>query len=543
MARSREVVVFVGALLIYLLMPSRNFNYADDSLAWAVALEGDAGLINSHHLFLNGVRSCFHFLERLTGSTLDSTRTLALYNSLWGALGLAALHRLLIILGLAEVAVPGTLFCGFTAGYWAYSIVGDVYVPAIALTVLGITAFFAGMTSSGGWRRVVLGVAAAAAFVLAIVHHQSHFIIVAAIAGGGLLMPSPRLIQRARYSLGVLALTGLTALVIYGAAYSLTYGHSGPGFRKFMSGYVESYKPRPDQKRITPGTLANAGMGEVRAIFATCVVFRSEPLTRAVQNRFPYRNIYPYPYLVRELGTARLAIILLGIGVAGACSVWLFFLGLRRAFREHGALMILVLAGLPQALLFIWWEAISDEFWLWTLPIVAVVVAAGAAGSQRRKRVLWVALGGLGISTLLGSILLFADPGNDIDAVNDRFLTEVRRSDLLVGWEKIQSSGRVELAQARQGFRWFNVYTRAYRWRPEDRAELEQAIESTLASGGRIVVHPYLTHPPLSNMVLIGLAQPQFESERQTILARLRAIDPGRTSWEPLAASVPGYFR
>ncbi|HEY2955318.1 MAG TPA: hypothetical protein VGK89_08730 [Candidatus Eisenbacteria bacterium] len=542
-ARSEEAAIFIGALLLYLLLPSRNPNYADDSMRWAAALVRDTGLISSHHLFLNGVRWCFHLLERLSGSSLDPARTLALYNSLWGAVGLAALHRLLIVLDLAEVALPGALLCGFTAGYWAYSIVGDVYVPAIALTVIGIAAFLAGITAPDGRRRALLGATATGAFVLAIAHHQSHFLIVAGTCLGGLLILPPRTIKRVRYSLGVLGLTGLIALAGYGAAYRLSYGREGPGFRKFLLGYAESFDPQPDQKRVTAGTIANAGMGEVRAIFATNVVFRSERLTRAVQNRFPYRNLYPYPYLVRRLGKAALAIILLGMSAAAACSAWLLLLGLGRAFRENGPLRVLVLAGLPQAVFFIWWEAISDEFWLWSLPLLAVVIAAGAWGSVGRKRMLWVAVGGLGISTLLGAVLLFADPGNDIDTVNGRFLAEVRGRDLLLGWDGIQSCGRVALAQPRQGFRWFNVFARGFHWAPGDSAELDRTIESTLAAGGRVFVHPYLAHPPISNMVLIGLHNPRFESERQAILARLRAIDPGRISWEPLAASVPGYFR
>lgn len=141
------VVTFIVAFLLYALLPTKNFNYADDSLRWAYELTQRGNIINSHHLFLNAMRFLYQSLTGM-GFNVSPVRLLAFYSAFWGATGLAFLNLLLQRAGYGQVALWASMICGVFAGYWSYSIVGDVYSPSIALMVVGL--FSATKRSCGG---------------------------------------------------------------------------------------------------------------------------------------------------------------------------------------------------------------------------------------------------------------------------------------------------------------------------------------------------------------------------------------------------------
>jgi hypothetical protein len=112
--RRGSFLLGTGAFLLYSLLPSRNWNYADDSLGWAHGLLDKQGLINEHHLYLNGIRFAFQALGRL-GIRPDPAHLLAGYCAFFGALGLVVLERLLRRAGFKSAALGGAclwLFSG-----------------------------------------------------------------------------------------------------------------------------------------------------------------------------------------------------------------------------------------------------------------------------------------------------------------------------------------------------------------------------------------------------------------------------------------------
>jgi hypothetical protein len=227
--------------------------------------------------------------------------------------------------------------------------------------------------------------------------------------------------------------------------------------------------------------------------------------------------------------------------LAGLLAALLFARGLWEAARARDARLAIALAAVPQALFFVWWEGISDEFWLWTLPLVALVAAGGAVAFARRGRALLIACAAtLLLSTGLGSVALYAEPANDIDLVNGGFELNLGPGDLLLTCDRIQSSFRHSLEEARQGFRYFELRVRAVQWSERDSLELEQALARTLAGPGRIYVHPYLSNPPRGVLGVVAFSNPGFEAHRQAILERLRRLD--RVDWVRPAATVPGFF-
>jgi hypothetical protein len=535
-----EIAIFVAFLMLFTLLPSNNNNYADDSLRWAYGVTLSSGLISSHHLYLNPLREVYHILNDVFGIEIGSVRLLAIYSAFWGAVGLAFLYRLLRFVGCNSTAMSGTLLCAFASNYWLYSIVGDVYIPATALLVIGLYAFLRIRTDSNELKWTA---AAVASFVLMTLHHQAYPIFVLGIAASSLLSVDGSMAQKIKKSSIVLISTGVTSLAIYGCVYRATPNPEGAKFSTFVSGYAENFDARPDQKLLSLATLTNSFAGEVRAFLPYYVIYRSDELTGAIQKRFPYRNVYPYPYLVRSLTPTTIALILSGIAMAVLAVTILFVRGTITVIQERKEVFAILLAMIPMALFFIWWEGLSDEFWIWTLPLVAMLTCKGVVNGERWSfQMLNAGVVGLFVSSLLGAVLLVADPKNDIDAVNRRYLADIGAADLLVGFDEIQSVARVQLAMEKKKFRYFNVFDRSFNWSDGDLEDLKREIADTLAGSGKIFVDSYVTHPPKSQIAWIMLKNQEVDRNRQKILEHLRSVDPSRIYWVEQTANVPGYF-
>ncbi len=535
---ARAAAIFVVAFALFALFPTHNFNYADDSMSWAYRITRTVGLINVHHLFMNGMRVLYHALVRIPGLVVDPARLLALYSALFGALGLVFLDALLRMAGLRRVALLGTLVCAATLGYWTYNIVGDVYVPAAAC-LLGATYWYCRGLLPGG-SPVRHGVLAALALVVMLLHHQAFFLF------AGALLPAAFALRggdrrRFVYALAVTGSAAVAIAIIYLAVY-VKVGERVP-LRVFLSGYASHRDWHPDQMQFTAGAVVRAVAGEARALLPTNLLFRSDAVTQAVQARFPYRNVYPYPFLMRNLSWPVVALGALAAALATALGLVLVLRGVWVGLRARGVLAVLFAASLLQCVFFVWWEAISDEFWIWSTPVVACAAAAGAASLGRRDRLcLGLLAAGLGVGTFVGAIVPYSSAANDLDAINVRYLSEVGARDLVVGFDEIQNSDRALLAADRQGFEYFNVLNRARTWSAADDSSLASALQAASARGGRVFVDPYLVRPPLSNLASARSINPSFDVQREGIVERLAALPPERVVWVPLAAEQPGYF-
>ncbi|RZT25351.1 hypothetical protein EV589_1083 [Mycobacterium sp. BK558] len=533
-----QAVIFVGALLVYALLPSRNFNYADDSLSWAYRLTQSDGLINSHHLYLNAMRWLYHLLHGV-GLTINPVSLLSLYSALWGAIGLAVLFRLLVRAGMGNQALWGTLFCAFSAGYWSYSIVGDVYVPAIGLMMMGFYCVYSGLVAESSSHARRCAIAAVLAFLAMLAHHQAFDMLVVGLVPAVLLFrkTSPRW-RKVTFGVAVPTAVCLLAVALYAVAYLAMPAAQQQGFVRFGAGYIESFEPRADQKQLDLKSLANMAAGETRALVSTNVMFRSPEVAQSIQDRFPYRATYPFPYLVRNIPFP--VAVLLGISacLAALLTACLVVRGLWAGLRERGLVLLVFVPMIPQAVFFAWWEGISDEFALWSLPLLAVIVARGAAEMVHPLRWLKAVVATLLLSTLAGSISLYWNPQNDIDFVNDQYAQSLGKGDVLIGFEDIQSDFRMNLESDKQGFEYLNYFNVRD---SHQAAQFETSLASAVRSQARIHVSPRLTYPPKSAVDFRQSTDPDFDSQRAALLATLRRI-PGIDWLKPKVISEQ-YFQ
>ncbi|MEZ0340659.1 ArnT family glycosyltransferase [Mycobacterium sp. pV006] len=534
--RTTQSAMFAGPLLLYALLPSQNHNYADDSLSWAYQLTQSGNLINSHHLYLNPMRWLYHLLAGV-GLPVNPVTLLTCYSAVWGALGLAILYRLLVRAGLAPTALWATLLCAFSAGYWSYSIAGDVYVPATALMTFGVYCTYCGFTTQSRGAARWYAVGATVAFTMMIAHHQAYAVFVLGIAPAIWLMRGAAPTRRLLIGVAVPIAVCMLALVTYTVAYSSLPQDEQHGFGQFGVGYVDSFEARADQKQLGVGTVVNIAAGETRALVSTNVLFRSPEVAQAIQERYPYRATYPFPYLVRDLSAPVAALVGVTAVVTLLLVVVLAIRGLWSGLRDRDLVLLAALPMIPQMLFFAWWEGISDEFSLWTLPLVAIFVAHGAAVMTRPLRRLRVAVVCMFLSTLLGSVGLYWNPRNDIDRVNDGYVATLSSGDLLVGFEDIQSDFRIKLAADLQGFDYLNFFDVRG---PQDMGSFVSVLDAAAAAGTPIHVSPRLTHPPISALRFKESIDPDFESRRTALLGRLAVVSTVR--WQEPVVYSATYF-
>lgn len=519
-SRVNQAVLFATALLVYGLLPTRNHNYADDSLSWAYQLTQSGDLINSHHLYLNPMRWFFQLLAG-SGLAVDPVALLAFYSALWGALGLAVLYRLLFRAGLGTTALWATLLCAVSAGYWSYSIAGDVYIPAAASMTVGVYFVYSGLVTRSGKRTWWYAVGAILAFAVMLTHHQAHFVFVLGLVPAVLLMGKSTARRRLLFGVAVPTAVCTLAVAMYAVAYLSIPKDEQHGFIQFGAGYVESFEPRADQKQLGVGTLVNVAAGETRALVSTNVMFRSPEVAQAIQDRYPYRATYPFPYLFRDVPGPAAALVGVAAALGALLSAVLAVRGLWVGLRERGVVLLVAVPMLPQMLFFAWWEGISDEFSLWTLPLLAILVARGAAQMAHPMRWLRTTVTCVFASTLVGAVMLYWNPRNDIDLVNDGYVASLGPGELLVGFEDIQSDFRIKLEADRRGFDYLNFFNVAD---PQDLAQFDAALDTATAAGTKVHVSPRLTHPPKSAVAFKESVNPDFVVQRAGLLAKLNRM-------------------
>lgn len=535
-------LMFIVALAVYGLFPTQNWNYADDSLNWAGAMRRGEGLIHHHHLYLNAMRWIYHLVTEYVGIFENPARFLSFYSALTGAMGLLFLCKLLRCLQCSKWAMMGAVLCGTTAGYWSYAMVGDVYVPAIAFMIAGLYFTCRGLAIQTGssWRSWAPAVLC---YFLMLAHHQAFAFIVIGLCPAILLIRCTSLNRRLAGAIGLPLATGLCTLGLYGLIYQAQPASHQQGFGRFISGYVSQFKALPDMKQLSLSSMVNAGAGCTRAMLSTNFLFKSQAIAHAVQSRFPYRHVHPYPYLVRGIPWPLIVITgisfifaLIVIAILGACGLW-------HGLHTRGLAAVILIAAIPQSLFFLWWEGISDEFWLWSTPVISLVVVLGARALPKRGGGLLLALtAAVALSTFISTVYPILYRRFDIDWVNRRFMTRLTANDALIAMNELTTSGQIELACQEQGFDFLSISGEAIPKRPFDMDKLQAFINRTLAKGGTIYIDPYVEEAPKSYLRMIRFHNKHFKQDWPRIREILHNIDSAHVRWMPMVATVPGFF-
>jgi len=427
------VVVGIASLLLLLLWlvgNSQNFMYAEDSLPAAVSAWQGVD-VQVHHLAIHPMHGVIVLLG-LTGEggLLATIALFKLYVALLGVVGVAAVGALVHRwTGSLAAALAGMACTAFTHGYWAYAIVTDIYVPAIALATVSLAAADRATASTHPVRWLLV---AALAAVGAVLHHQALLPLAAAITGVLLVAGGPtrgsRITRAALYGLPIAGLLGLA----YGAAWLVA--RPDHGALTFVLGYG-AWLQRLPYEQLQPATPLYAGVGLVRAVVFTDYAQALPGAREALATVFPLKLTFDDWYLLKDLprglllGQIPLTAIAAGALLASAMA------GIRRMARAEqvpaGLWMLLGWAGL-QAAVTVLWEPTSNEFWLWALPCAGVL--AGCAPlclTPARIPIAAVVAGALLVSNAPGVSRYWSD-GGCVYQINKRYHDHAGEADLVL---------------------------------------------------------------------------------------------------------------
>lgn len=131
--------VTLGALLVYLSFPTRNYYW--DGINFALSIEHAQGLsrtlIHPHHLFYNVFGYSIYYSLNFLGCNVRAVHALQTTNAVLSALSAWLLFRVMRhVLRSTPLSSVLTFLFSFSATWWKYSTDADAYVPSVLLLLV-----------------------------------------------------------------------------------------------------------------------------------------------------------------------------------------------------------------------------------------------------------------------------------------------------------------------------------------------------------------------------------------------------------------------
>lgn len=437
---TRRGVLWIGGVsfvlaLVYLIGTNRCYPIVDDTLPFAIKVNREAD-VHVHHLVLNVLRWLNHALgisrDNLPGSILLFRCYVAFTSFL--TLLLVGILTLRWFRSLRS-ALIALLLTAFAFGFWLYSMITDVPVPASAFGLLAV--YLADRSFDfAERRRWLLIILASVAILLAALNHQSYSLIVLPISAILLFWDRRGSPWKNRVGRAAL-LIGLTGLLGFGA-YDIAYRSSAQqkDFITFIRGFQASGKSFPSD-RLQVRTPVYAGIGITRALFFPEYAVSYNRPYDIVCREFPFRFMSKYRYLIRDVPGA---VVFLALVVSG---LLLFAWGLavmttlrclaRHRPRAPGFWMVwswIVLNGLFSA----WWLASSREFWIWLVPFMSLagtgIVLRSLHGRARVVLPVLIVVSMFAVN--IPAIASLWNPGHCFYGVNKTYLSTIGSDDVAI---------------------------------------------------------------------------------------------------------------
>ncbi len=543
--KSSHYLISAGFLLLYLALPSANHSYADDSLRWAYGITQEGGIINSHHLIINALREAFILFNSLFDSVSPSS-FLTIYSSLWGGTGLLLLSFLLKEVGLHNSRIVGVTLCGISVGYWSYSIVGDVYVPATASLVGGTLFFLKGLKRNPSATKQAYALLSVLFFLTAIMHHQAFFVFVIGLGFIGLLYSNTLSKQGLTYGLIISVAVGLACIAIYVSAhkFSTPPHEESPSTLQFMSGYASSFTAYPDMKDLSPATLIKGAGGFARSLVSTNILFSNHSFVENIQNKFPYRHMLSQVYLAEQMTSLQITVAWIGLFITVLIAAPLTIFALWCCAKNPSAAKkVLIFSVVPQMLFFLWWESISDEFWIWILPFWAMTICFAVERLKKNGTLIAIVFSAaLLAANLCASILPYSNSSSDIDQRNSEYINTVKPGDLLISFDEIITAHLIKLSESKIGFEYINLFGPAEKGRDLEIDKIIMRAEAAIRRGNSIHLGPYLIDPPRSYMALVELQTKDFSQQRDLLIQKLMLLSRDSLKFHHPNITIDGAF-
>lgn len=508
--------------LCYLIGTTEVYTYADDSLPFAHQVHTRPVII-VHHLIL----FLLYHLNHALGYTVehDFARTINLFKLYVAATAAMALALVGVLalrwFGSLKKALVAMFVVGFSYGFWSYAIVTDVYVPAVSFVLLAM--YFADKSYEApkrvrGWTLLFL---AGVSVLCAALNHQSHSLAVipmALVLWLGRREELPWRLRLAR-SFSFFAITGVLGFVAYYGSYRLS--HENVDFITYVRGYSAWMKMMPyDKLQLLTPLYMLVGIGRA-FLFPEYALYFDSVYDRLHQH-FSLKLLSDDRYVVREMPDAYIVFLLVVIGVLSVAAVWFVVRAILTLWRTPppAPCFWMLLLWIPiQSILFAWWEATSNEMWIWMLPCVGLIGACLVVSDERtcRGRVLlglfltaWVIVNGSVVSR-------YWSKNNCIYRINKDYLNQLTDQDLAITAYLAPSSEFEFLLDHRPPM----IHFRDGAFSFEDTA-LRQDLARVERNDGRVYLDPILVMPDDTE---INLLLYQAQARRDDVVKELLKLE------------------
>lgn len=426
-------------LILYLSTLSGNHVEAEDALQYVNDItSGESARMSSpYHIAYGWLgRATLAVASRL-GYAGDPIVPLQIVNAVAGALGLALLWVLLRTVGPGS-RLPALAACGLTGlsyGYWWYSVEVEVYLPSVALLILGLLLAHRAATEPTMRAFALLGLVHALAVLAHITNVLSGLIAVVSMLAAWRARPGGPIV---RWALCYAA----PAVGVVLAAYAWVTAEIGLASRREVADWLAAYPSSGTWGDVTATSPIKALIGASRALVGGHPLFSFEVVQHGLARALPGKGLEEEVFLVQGMRTPQAVVLLLTGLVAVAALLLLIARWLRRPSPDPDARVLAVQClawAVPYGLFFTWWEPVNSEFWIATWIPLTVLIAlplsrsVGNRPSIGDRAVVGVLLSALLVSNLFGSVLPQHDPDGDYWRVRSSWYEEhARPSDLIV---------------------------------------------------------------------------------------------------------------
>lgn len=133
-----EKLIFLFFLLFFIFVPNVDQGY--DSYAFLLDARAGLEIVHPHHLLYNVLR--YILFQLSTGIGLEPMKVISLASSLFGAVSLTMVFKILKMKTLPELALTGTMLIGMVYSFWYFSTSVEVNMVSMMFLLISIYYLF-----------------------------------------------------------------------------------------------------------------------------------------------------------------------------------------------------------------------------------------------------------------------------------------------------------------------------------------------------------------------------------------------------------------
>ena len=409
-------LVYVVALLLYLLTLSHNSSASHDSIRYINRIDAGTWYFHPHHLLYEPTALVWLKLCRLLGASADSSLIVSSLNSFFGA-GIVALVYSLLRRSFGHsvtTALSTTALVGVSFGVWFYSVCVEVYVIALFFSMVALSYLLKRPLS----RRGIIGLGLLHGLV--VLFHQAYILVGFAMVARIFFTPRDFPLSRIRaFALYLLPAAALSVSAYLAVLIWSVRAESASAALLWFTDYAHGLPHMWSTPSVK--SLMKAAIGFTHSFVGGQFVFATsfrDQLTAFLAGK----ELRDELYLVRNLSSSvagALSVVSMVMGIICAGLIGASFTSLKQIYRRERDLLLPIIVWLTAfSLFFFIWEPSNLEFWIPQSVLVWLLLDRLWAHWWPRaptivKACRFVLPAGLLVTNLFGGVLLLRSQEGD----------------------------------------------------------------------------------------------------------------------------------